>query len=300
MSLLGRLLGLGRNEAYDRGVRLFDQGRFAEAIDALERAQDTPDPLTDRLASFYLGEAHAHLGQRALEENRPAEARTSLQKALHINPQYADLHFHLGRACRVLSDPAAALAAFEAALAVNPRYARALFFKGLTLYELGQPDRGRADVRDAAALDPGFGGPLFDEAEAAHAAGDFQTARTRLARLAETDVDDVTFHARLGADLYGRGLYAEAAKEFEAALAQADYADLHNGLGVTRHAQGLYPEAIAEFEAALALKPRYTDARANLGLTLRAAGRPDEARRALMQVLEDDPGHALARLELTR
>ena len=300
MSLLGRLLGLGRNEEYDRGVRLFDQGRFAEAIAALERAQDRPDALTDRLASFYIAEAHAHLGQRALDEGRFAEARAFLGQALRVNPQYADLHFHLGRACRAMRDPAAALTAFEAALRVNPRYARALFFQGLTLYETGQPAQGQAAVRDAAALDPGFGGPLFDEAEAAHQAGDFVTAQARLMRLAETDVDDVTFHARLGADLYGRGLYVEAACEFEAALALADYADLHNGLGVTRHAQGLYPEAIAEFEAALALKPKYTEARANLALTLRAAGRPDEARRALAQVLEDDPGHALARLELTR
>ena len=300
MSLLGRLLGLGRNEDYDRGVRLFDQGRFADAIAALEQAGDKPDALTDRLASFYIAEAHAHLGLRALEEGLPAEARDFLGKALEVNPQYADLHFHFGRACRALGDPAAALAAFEAALAVNPRYARALFFQGLTLYETGQAAPGQAAVRAAAALDPGFGGPLFDEAEAAHTAGDFVTAQARLARLAETDVDDVTFHARLGADLYGRGLHAEAAREFEAALALADYADLHNGLGVTRHAQGLYPEAIHEFEAALALKPKYTEARANLALTLRAAGHPDRARRELAQVLEDDPGHALARLELTR
>lgn len=300
MSLLGRLLGLGRNDKYDRGVRLFDERRFAEAIVALERAQDRPDPLTDRLASFYLGEAHAHLGQRALDEGRPAEAFTSLKKALQINPQYADLHFHLGRACRAMNDLPAARAAFQAALAVNPRYARALFFHGLTLYESGQRVQGRADIHEAAAQDPAFGGPLLDEAEAAHAAGDFQTAQTRLSRLAETEVDDVAAHARLGADLYGRGLYAEAASEFEAALALADYADLHNGLGVARHAQGLYPEAIEQFEAALALKPKYTEARANLTLTLRAAGRTDEAQQHLAQVLKEDPGHALARLELIR
>jgi len=38
MSMLGRMFGFGRNEHYDKGLRLFDQGRFEDAIAELTLA----------------------------------------------------------------------------------------------------------------------------------------------------------------------------------------------------------------------------------------------------------------------
>ena len=34
MSMIGKMLGFGRNEHYDRAIRLFDQGLFEEAVEA--------------------------------------------------------------------------------------------------------------------------------------------------------------------------------------------------------------------------------------------------------------------------
>ena len=140
MSMLGRMFGLGRNEHYDKGIRLFDQGLFAEAIAELDLAsQKNPDELTERLSLFYRAESYASLGASALETEQYASARTAFASALAINPHYADLHFQAGRAARGDGDAPAALAAFDAALAVNPRYAKSLFYRGLTLYALDRP-----------------------------------------------------------------------------------------------------------------------------------------------------------------
>ena len=166
---------------------------------------------------------------------------------------------------------------------------------------MGRPAEALAALRTALDLDAAYQTSDFDAACAAHESGDLVTAHALFARIAETDVDDVTFHARLGADLYRRGMYAEAAHEFGKALAlNGNYADLRNHLGIVLNAQGLYPEAIEEFRRALALNPKYTEARTNLALTLRAAGRTEESDAEFQRVLEDDPGNSLAQGDVVR
>ncbi len=136
MSMLGRMFGLGRNNHYDTGIHLFDQGFYAEAIAELTLAgPQGGDELTGRLALFYIAESYTHLGLAALEKQQYDAAANAFAEALAINPHYADLHFHAGRAARGAGDFAAALAAFESALTVNPRYAKAHFYRGLALYE---------------------------------------------------------------------------------------------------------------------------------------------------------------------
>ena len=296
MSMLGRMFGLGRNEHYDKGIRLFDQGLFAEAVAELNlAARQNPDEMTERLASFYLAESHASLGTAALDtENYPA-ARTAFAAALAINPHYADLHFQAGRAARADADNSAALAAFDAALTVNPRYAKALFYRGLSLYALDRPAEALTSVQSAVAADGAFAVSPYEEAAAAHDCGDYSTAMALLARIAETDIDDITFHSRLGADLYRRGMYAESVAEFEKALAlNSNYADLHNSHAIALTALERYADAIAAFHRALSLNPKYADARTNLALTLRAAGLHKEAASEFTRVLEDDPTNTVA------
>lgn len=283
MSMLGRMFGFGRNEEYDRGIHLFDAGQFDEAIAALRQVSRgsgrAADVLTQRLASFYIAEAHANLGIRALEDGDYDAACASLTVALETNPHYADLHLHAGRASRKGGDLPAALQAFDKALCINSRYAKAHLYRGLTLYGLGQRDEAVEAISQALALDHGFNGDLAAQALAAHHAGDAETALPLFERVAETDVDNIARHSDLGADLYRRALYPESVEEFRKALAlNSTYADVRNKLGIALHACGAYDEAITEFEQALAINPSYQDARVNLTLSLRAAGRDEDAR----------------------
>src|SRR5579871_314228 len=103
MSLLGKMLGFWRNDHYDKGIRLFDQGLYEEAIAEFALAQGVkgkPDPLTERLASFYTAESYAHLGHTAMKHGQWDKAETCFRHALEIHPNYADLHFHMALALR--------------------------------------------------------------------------------------------------------------------------------------------------------------------------------------------------------
>ena len=71
MSMLGRMFGFGRNEDYDRGLRYFDQGLYEQAIEELEKVvaeESRSDPLSRRLATFYVAESYSNLGSLALQK----------------------------------------------------------------------------------------------------------------------------------------------------------------------------------------------------------------------------------------
>jgi Flp pilus assembly protein TadD len=93
----------------------------------------------------------------------------------------------------------------------------------------------------------------------------------------EEGAGDVFFHARLGADLYRRGLYAQAGEEFRRALASdPNCVGVRNYLAIALNAQGLYEDAIGELRQALEINPAFSEARANLALTLHVAGRDEQ------------------------
>ena len=72
----------------------------------------------------------------------------------------------------------------------------------------------------------------------------------------------------------------------------------HNNLGVTLKALGRLEEAEASYTQAIALKPGYAEAYSNLGVTLKALGRLNEAESSLRQATALKPGYAEAHSNL--
>lgn len=303
MSMLGRMFGFGRNEDYDRGLRFFDQGLYEQAIEELQKVvaeESRADSLSRRLASFYIAESYSNLGGLALQKQAYESAQKYLKQALDLNPHYADLYLHYGRACRKLGEQEAAKDAFEEALRINPRFAKARFYHGVALYDLDKPKEALSAIEKAVELEPGFRTDLYEKAIVAHGKSDYSTARDIFEQIGETDVDDIAYHVRLGADLYRRGMYDQAIEEFGKALAiNANYADLRNHLAIAYNAKGMHDDAIRELNQALEINPHYVEARTNLGLTLRAAGHSAEADEQFKKVLEIDPDNLVAQGYIT-
>lgn len=303
MPLWGRMFfgRSGRNEHYERGIRLFDQGQFEPAIAAFQASltDGRGGHLVERLARFYLAEAHSALAASQLNGGGSERAIENLKAALEINPSYADLHCQLGRAYLNRERYGEAAACFERALDINPQYARASLLLGATLYARDDAAASFRRVEAAMAWDPTLSRDLFREVREADARGERDVALRLLNKMNEAEANDALSHARTALDLYRRGMYADAAASYRMALAiQPDYADLRNQLGVTLYALGQDPEAAGEFEKALAINPRYVEAILNLGLVLRRLGRTAEARERFERVLALDPGNAAAQESL--
>jgi len=77
-----------------------------------------------------------------------------------------------------------------------------------------------------------------------------------------------------------------------------DYSGAHSNLGVTLQELGRLDEALASYNQAIALKPDYTEAHYNLGVTLQELGRLDEALASYRQAIALKPDYAEAYVNL--
>lgn len=300
MAMWGRMLGLGRSENYNRAIRFFDQGLYEQAIELFRATlSERGEALSQRLARFYLAEAHTALALGCLDRSAWERAEAELQQAILIHPTYADLHYHLGVARLGNNDTAGALDALRRSLEINPQYAKALLQLGIALYASGDRAGGLRHAGEALARDEAFDKALLSQAREADARDDVEQALQFLKRIAEADVDDIAFHTKLAVDLYRRGMFMDAADEFRQALViNPNYADLRNQLGITLFAAGRDLEAESEFKQALAINGCYVEAYVNLGLVLERLERPDQAQQAFRSALALDPDNTLAREHL--
>lgn len=293
MTFFNRELVLGRNAHYDKGVRLLDQGLYQEAIAEFVQV-DPSDPAVYRLARFHLGQAYAELGQRYLQGGLLERAEAALRHAIDIHPRFADLHCNLGLVLREQGRHEEAEAVLLKALEINPRFAIAKLQLGICYLERGEVEKGWQTVQEAVALEPRLHTPAYQQALEMRERGDLQGALNALTQVRLTEVEDIQFHARLGDDLYRRGMYAKAAEEYQKALSiNGAYPDLYNRLGVALMAQGDYAGAEEAFRRALQINPRYAEAQANLVLALRGVGKQADAEQALQRLAEIAPDNPL-------
>jgi Tfp pilus assembly protein PilF len=175
--------------------------------------------------------AHNNLGRALYLQGRLREAAEHLERALALEPQFAEAHNNLGAVLLEEGRLDAAGERFARALEIDPAYAEAYDNLGLVRFRQGRLAEAAEHLEKAVALAPGYARGHYD----------------------------------LGTVRLNQGRPADAAAALEAALRlRPDHAEAHNNLGVALLELGQPKEAAARFEAALALKPDHATARAGL------------------------------------
>ena len=75
------------------------------------------------------------------QQNKPAEAIEHYQRALRINPDFADAHTNWGLALAQQGKMIEAMEHFQQALQIKPSQAQAALFKAVPGLGTGKPDR---------------------------------------------------------------------------------------------------------------------------------------------------------------
>jgi tetratricopeptide (TPR) repeat protein len=180
----------------------------------------------------------------------PAEAFTCYERALEINPRYANAWYNKGNALDELGRHAEALTCYERALEINPRSANAWSGKGVALAKLGRPAEALACYERALEINP---------------------------RQAEAWSNKGNALARLG------GL-AEALTCYERALEiNPRIPEAWRAKGLALGKLGRPAEALTCYERALEINPRDAKAWMNKGAVLFNTGRFQEALGCLEQ-----------------
>ena len=193
------------------------------------------------------------------------------------NPGFADVRNKAGLCEAMMGNPQAALEQFDAALGINEDYAEAHLNKAIVLNEMGRFDDAQVSFKRAGELDT-RDNPVFPS-----------DGGNRLA----------IAHARTGDIYLAAGRPAEAAIEYEKALAvRARFADIRSKLAEAYLEVGRIDDARTELETILETRPEFTGARMRLGVVLHRQGDLEGARRAWEQCSEECPDDTRVRAYL--
>lgn len=265
------------DQAYRRGVRLQQEGRMAEAIEAFRstlrldpkralvyvklkeaygrgtpedqvvaelRAQADQDS-TDFVSWNLLGVLHARQG-------RWSDAVAALQRAVQIQPADVDAWTSLGWLSSELKQGEQAREAFRRALALDPAYGRAHAGMAGLYAEAGSDyDKAIEEYRLALAAEPGNSGYLYDMGWVYYRKGMTDEALKIFTEASILSPDDPAGRTKIGWARLRRKEYQVAIEEFERALhVQSDYTFARFGLARALQAEGNDNAAAVEYKRA--------------------------------------------------
>ena len=134
-------------KALNDGEQMLKAGRYAEAIQSLDRAL----AVDGKLANAYLFRARAHV---ALVQ--PEAAVKDFDKALQLDPSNADALVERAALHLRTNDYQGVIADCEQAIRLNPRLTYAYTLRGMAFRELGNLPKSLEDFNHAVELAPGL------------------------------------------------------------------------------------------------------------------------------------------------
>ena len=142
-----------QDEDFEKGMKLYEAARFAEAADAFKRSIKR---------DHTNAEAHYYLANSYFRMYRDRDAVKAYKQAIELNPSHLLAYNNLGTTYHRLGDFKQALDAYEKALRINPDYVEAIFGLGVVYLELKDKDAALKQHERLAAIDVQRADKLYD------------------------------------------------------------------------------------------------------------------------------------------
>lgn len=230
-----------------QGLLYTDRNQWGVARAYFEQARALPGGASDALANFWLAEA-------LLRQPDYSRAAQLYAQAIDLRRRnFPAAWLGLAQVQAAVNDRRAALASLEKALEVQPDYAEALLFYGKLLQEAGLVDEALAAYNQAIDANRGLAEAYFRRALIYMQTLDYQRAARDLRRATALQPSFADAHYWLGRAYFIQDRSADALLAFERAISlQNDRfpeAQLYQGLAL--ESQGLINEAIESFQAVI-------------------------------------------------
>ena len=140
MSFWTKLFRGGKDDEYQKGIKLFNDGDYDGAVKVLEKviaeSKSKGSPIA-KLGAFYAAEAHAKIGVAQFHRGALDEALHHFETALKENPHYPDLYYYLGVVNHQQGNLEDAIQHLDQAARLNENYAEATCYLGIVLHDAG-------------------------------------------------------------------------------------------------------------------------------------------------------------------
>ncbi|MFB2833856.1 tetratricopeptide repeat protein [Floridanema evergladense] len=200
-------------------------------------------------------EVHYQLAEIYFWQRKLGEAIASCNKAIELQPDFAPNYKILGNILQAQGNIEAALDAYTKALELNHEYAEAYINQGSILSKLGRNEEAIISLEKSIAINPNIGAAYWNLAN-------IYLQLDNLEKVVE---------------------YRKQAFLIEPKLVNAETL---NDLGTAIGKLGNFEEAINYYQKAIELQPNYHLAHLNLGVSLRKIGKLDAAKEELQKVIK--------------
>ncbi len=220
-------------------------------------------------------------------------AIADFDRAIAINPRFAEAYGNRGIVRRACGDDAGALADVRRAIELNPRLATPRVTLGNILSARGDVEGALASLDDALKLSPRSALAFSNRGLVWQKKGDLDRAFADFNRATEFSPRYAqAYHHRAGV-YWLRKDGAAAIADFDRAIElEENYADAYGNRGVVRRAMGDAKGAMADYDRAIQLSPRSVNALYNRGNIKAAQGDRIGAIADYDRAIAVDPGAA--------
>lgn len=159
-----------------------------------------------------------------------------------------------------------ALADYDRAIALNPEYADAYDNRGIAYRRKGDYDRAIADHDRAVALNPNGADYYYNRGIAYADKGDYDRAIADYDRAIALNPEDAFAHNNRGIAHKRKGEFDRAIEDFDRAIAlNPEHASAYHNRGNFYYDKGDYDRAIADYDRVITLNPEKAPAYINRG-----------------------------------
>src|SRR5437588_5620527 len=221
------------------------------------------------------------------------EALQAYERAIQLDPGFAEAHDARGDALFCLNRSQEALAAYERAIQLDARYAHAYEGKGSLLYDLKHYHEALEAYEQAIHLDPTSASAYNGKGDALYYLKRYLEALLAYERAIQLDPSYVTAYNGKSWTLWQLKRFEEALIAYEQAIRlDPTSASAYNGKGNALYDLNRYQEALIAYEQAIDLDPQLAYAYDGQGWALWKLKRYTEALEAYQLALDLNPHSA--------
>jgi tetratricopeptide (TPR) repeat protein len=241
-------------------------------------------------AASETAQASYTIGSKQFADHKFAEAKESFQRAIQIDPMFADGYRGIGLTDLELHDYEGAYHAWVKAVELNPQDQKSKYCLGRLFYDADMPNESAAWLRQALELNPADYQAMTYLGLCAEALN-FSDTAVQLYRKAilESDAQHKPYswaYLSLANFLKKQGKPAEAIPVLEQGIEKCPEAHELATLGELLAAQGQIDKAEILLRRAIALDPALSQPHYRLALILKSSGRSEEAQQEMLRFRE--------------